>query len=100
MPGLVLEIAVADCVAHQSAKMSIVSRAPHCRTTLQNGQNQTPKESLKKQPILEYLPGLPQDTKPLRSCSGNLAKMLRMSHHGIKCHFQNNKVIRLHHPNS
>ena len=43
---------------------------------LQNGQDKTPKASSKKQSIMKYLPGLPQDTKYLRSCSGNRAKML------------------------
>ena len=38
---------------------------------------------------------LAQDTKPLRSCSGNRAKMLLKSLLGIKCHSQYNKVIRL-----
>ena len=47
---------------------------------------------------MEYLPGLPQDTKPLRSCSGNRGKMLLKSHLGIKCHLQYNKVIRLLQP--
>ena len=37
---------------------------------------------------------LPQDTKPLRSCSGNRAKMLLKGHLGIKCHSQYNTVIR------
>ena len=39
--------------------------------------------------------GLPQDTKPLKSCSGNRAKMLLKSHLRIKCHSQYIKVIRL-----
>ena len=45
--------------------------------------------------IMEYLPGLPQDTKPLRCCFGNRAKMRLQSHLGIKCHSQYNKAIRL-----
>ena len=61
-------------------KVCIGSRAPHCRTVLQNGQDKTPKASPKKQSIMEYLPGLPQVTKPLRRCSGNRAKMLLKSH--------------------
>ena len=40
--------------------------------------------------MLEYLPGLLQDTK---SCSGNRAKMLHKSHHIIKCHCQYKMVI-------
>ena len=67
-------------------------------TTLQNSTpklaNNTPKGSPKKQSIMEYLQGLPQDTKPLRSCSGNRAKMFLKSHLGIKCHSQYNKIIR------
>ena len=75
----------------------IGSRAPHFRTVLQNGQDKTSKASPKKQSIMEYLPGLPHDTKPWRSCSGNRAMMLLKSHLEIKCHSQynNNKVIRL-----
>ena len=42
-----------------------------------------------------YLPGLPQDTKPFRSCSGNRVKMLFKSHLRIKCHSKYIKVIRL-----
>ena len=54
-----------------------------------------PKASPKKQSIMEYLPGLPLDTKPLKGCSGNRAKMFLKSQLGIKCHSQYNKVIRL-----
>ena len=46
--------------------------------------------------IMEHLPGLPQDTKSLKSCSGNQVKMLVKGHYGIKSHSQYNKVIRLH----
>ena len=52
------------------------SRAPHHRTVLQNGQDKTPKASPKKHYIMEYSPELPIDTKSMRSCSGNRAKML------------------------
>ena len=68
-------------------------------TTLQNS---TPKRAgqnseriSQKQSIMKNLPGLPHDTKPLRSCSRNRAKMLLKSHLAIKCHSQYNKVIRL-----
>ena len=44
---------------------------------------------------MKHSPGLPQDTKSLRSFSGNWAKMLFKSHPGIKCHSQYIKVIRL-----
>ena len=37
-------------------------------------QDKTPKASPMEQSIIEYLPGLPQGTKPLRSCSGNWVK--------------------------
>ena len=64
--------------------------------------NSTPKlagqspESISQEAItMEYLPGLPQNTKPLRSFSGNRVKMLLKSHLGIKCYSQYNKVIRL-----
>ena len=46
-------------------------------------------------PIMEYLPGLLQDNKLLKSCCGNRVKMLLKSHLGIKRHSQYNKVIRL-----
>ena len=44
---------------------------------------------------MEHSPGLPQDTKFLRSCSRNQAKMLFKGQFGMKCHSQYNKVIRL-----
>ena len=40
-------------------KECICSRAPHCRTALQNGLEKTPKASPKKQSIMEYSPGFP-----------------------------------------
>ena len=69
------------------------SHAPNGRTVLQNWQDKTAKAFPKKQFIMEYLAGL-QDTKPLRSCSGNRAKMLLKSHLGIKYHSEYNNVIR------
>ena len=81
--------------AVHSLKVYIGSRAPHSRTVLKNGQDKPHNASPKKQSIMEYLPGLPKDTKPLESCSGNRAKMFFKSHLGIKCHSQYNKVIRL-----
>ena len=54
----------------------IGSLAPQCRTVLQSRQDKTLIPSQKKRSIMEYPPGLPQDTKSLRSCSGNRAKML------------------------
>ena len=62
--------------------MCIGSRAPNCRTVLQNGQDKTPKASPKKQSTMEYLPAL-QETKPLRSFSGSRANMLLKIHLGI-----------------
>ena len=63
--------------------------------------NSTPKlagqkpESISQEAIYhEILAGLPQDTKYLRSCSGNRAKMLLKNHLGIQCHSQYIKVIR------
>ena len=41
------------------------------RTVLQDGQDKTSKASPKKRSIIEYSPGLNQDYKSLRSCSGN-----------------------------
>ena len=58
----------------------------HCRTILQNWQNKAPKASPEEQPIMENLPGLPEDTKSLRGCSGNRVKMLLKGNLGIKCH--------------
>ena len=49
----------------------IGSRAPHCRTVHENGFSKTPTASPKKKFIMKYLKELPQDTKPLRCCSGN-----------------------------
>ena len=57
-------------------KVSIGSRAPHCRTVIQNGLNKTPETYLKNWSIMEHSPGLRQDTKSLKSCSRNRAKML------------------------
>ena len=46
------------------------------QNSIQNWQDKTPKASPDEQFIMEYPPGLPQDTKSLRSCSGDRAKML------------------------
>ena len=54
----------------------IVSLKTHCRTVFQNWQDKTQKTSPDEQFIMEYPPGLPQDTKSLRSCPGDQAKML------------------------
>ena len=42
---------------------------------------------------MEYLSGLPQDTKSLRSCSGKQSEYESQKSFGIKCHSQYNKVI-------
>ena len=65
------------------------------RTVLLNEPDKPPKASHKKQPIIEHSPGLLQDTKPLRSFSGNRAEMFLKSNHGIKCDSKYIKVIRL-----
>ena len=44
---------------------------------------------------MEHSPGLPQDTKSLRSCSRNQAKVLLKGHFGNKCHSRYNEVIKL-----
>ena len=44
---------------------------------------------------MEYSPGLPQDTKSLRSCSGDRAKMLLKCQLRIKCHSQYIQIVRL-----
>ena len=64
-----------DCTV-KLFKVCICSRAPYCRTLLQNWQDKTPKASSKKRSIMEHSPGVPQDTNSLRSCSGNKSKML------------------------
>ena len=79
--GLLLHLAAATV-----ATQCIGNRAPHCRKVLQNGQDKTSKASPKKRSIMEHLPGPPQDTKSLRSCSENRANMLLKGHLGIKCH--------------
>ena len=61
---------------------------PDCRTILQSWQDKTQKASNKMRSIMEHSPGLPQESKSLRSCSGNQAKMLLKGHLGIKCHSQ------------
>ena len=81
----------------RSSNRRCVSAAEHqtVEQYTKTGKIKTPKASSKKRSIMEHLPGLPQATKPLRSCSGNRAKMLLKIHLGIKCHSQYNKVIRL-----
>ena len=91
-------------------KACIGSRAPHCRTVLQNGHDKTQNASHKKRSIIsqetifhltrsdlsyhkkrsimEHSPGLSLDTKSLRNCSGNQAKVLLKGHRGINCHSQ------------
>ena len=68
---------------------------PQCRTVFQNWQDKTPKASPDEQSIMEYWPGVPQDTKSLRSCSENRAKMLLKGQLRIKCHSQYIKIDRL-----
>ena len=68
------------------------SRAAHFRTVLRNWQEKTTKASSKKLSIMEHSAGLPQDTKSLRICFGNRAKMLLKGHLGIKCLSRN--IIR------
>ena len=68
-----------DCSVQQF-KVYIGSRAPHCRTVLQNWQDKTPKASPKKRSIMEHSPGLLQDTKSLKNCSRSQAKMILKGH--------------------
>ena len=86
---------------HGSAlfKTCICSRAPHYSTALQNGQDvQNPESNSQERSIMEYSSELPQDTKPLRSCSENRTELLLKRHLWIKCHSQYYKDIRpLHH---
>ena len=44
---------------------------------------------------MEYPPGLPQDTKSLRSCSGDRTKLLLKGQLRIKCHSQYIQIVRL-----
>ena len=64
----------------------------HTAELLQNWQDKTPKASPEEQPVMKYSPWLSLDTRLLRSCSGNWAKMVLKSHLGIKCHSQYIKV--------
>ena len=75
-------------------KFRIGSRSAHWDTMLQTGQDKDQEASLQEWSANKYSPGL-KDTNPLRSCSGNRAKMFLKSHFGIKRHSQYNKVIRL-----
>ena len=56
------------------------------QNSTQNRQNNTPKVSLNEQSIIKFLPGFPQDTKPLRTCPENRAKTVLKIHLGIKYH--------------
>ena len=60
-------------VSCRSKLVNVVSGVPQGSCL---GPDKTPKASPKKRFIVEYSPGLSQDTKSLRSCSGNRAKML------------------------
>ena len=86
---------LAPLSSRSSSLRCIGSRAPDCRTVLQNWQDKTPKGTHKQRSIMEHSPGLPQDTESLTSCSRNRAKMLLEGHLEIKCHSHYNKVIRL-----
>ena len=59
----------APLIIRSSSLRCVCSRAPHCRTVLQNWQHKTPKASPKKGSIIEHSPGLPRETKSLRSSS-------------------------------
>ena len=72
----------------RSSSSKCVSTAEH-HTAEQYSKktlDKTPKASPKKTSIMEHLPGLSQDTKPLRSSSGNREKIFLKSYLGIKCH--------------
>ena len=69
----------------QQFYVCISSRAPHCHTVQQNGQDKPWKE----QPIMENSLGHFQDARSLRRCSENWLKMLLKSHLGIKYHSVN-----------
>ena len=80
----------------RSSSLRCVSAAEHHTVEQYQKTGRTkPRKHPKKRCTMEHSPGLPQDTKSLRSCSGNRAKMLLKGHLGIKCHSQYNKVIRL-----
>ena len=57
------------------------------KSTLKPDRRNPWKSSPQKQPIMEHSPGLPQEKKPLRSCSRNRAKILLKGHLRIKYHF-------------
>ena len=51
---------------------------------LEDRQDKAPKESQKKRPIMEYLPGLSHDTMPLSCSTGSRANVLLKGHLSIK----------------
>ena len=55
----------------RSSGAKVCNRAPQCRTVLQNWQDKAESISHRGLSIIKYSPRLPQDTKPLRNCSGN-----------------------------
>ena len=61
-----------------------------------NGHDKAPKSFLREQYIIKFSPGLSQDPKPLRSCSGNRAKKILKSHLGRKCHNSNIPIHKGH----
>ena len=59
-------------------------------------ERQNPESLCQEKYIIKYSLGLPQDTEPLRSCSGNPMEMQRLKTHLVmKCHSQYIKVIRI-----
>ena len=67
----------------RSSSLRCVSAAEHHATLLnelQYGQDKIQKASHQEQSIIKYLPGLYQDTNPLRSCSRNRMTMLLKKH--------------------
>ena len=69
------------------------SRAPHCGTVFQNGQDNTTKASHHVRLIMKYSLWLPQDTQPLESCSVKRKEILLKGYLSMKCH---TKISRCH----
>ena len=80
--------------ARNRATLTVRSSSLRCVSAAEHETAEQYSNTPKKRSIMEHSPRLPQDTKTLRSCSGNRAKMLLKGHLWIKCHSQNNKVIR------
>ena len=79
----------------QEFKVYVSVAEQHTAEQSSKRAGQNPDNISHEASIMEYSPGLLQNTKSLRSCSWNRGKMFLKSHLGIKCHSQYISVIRL-----